>query len=1255
MNTYTNLNAELNLYSPDGKLQLHKDKEAARAYFLENVNPHTMFFHDLEEKIHYMVKHDFWSQEVFDQYDPAFVKRAFKQAYGHKFRFSSFMGAYKFYTSYALRSDDGQTILERYEDRVTMTALFLARGDRKLALSIIDEIVLGRFQPATPTFQNAGKSRAGELVSCFEETALIETSKGLRPIKSIEAGDLVLTHDGSFQMVLGLKESIARDDIVTVKWTAEEGGEVRELRATPEHPILARRGAENGRVISPLRGDGDFADEKKWIAIGDLLPGDFLHLGDGYLGSVVEVGTEGLLKPTPVYNLEVEKNHTYVADGVVVHNCFLLRAGDSLDSIEDTWTASAQLSKIGGGVAIGLSNLRERGAPLKGKEGLAKGVISWMKIYENIFSTVDQLGTRPGAGAVYLSVHHPDIMDFLDCKRENADSLLRIKNLSTGVVIPDVTFELAKKGDDMYLFSPYDVQKEYGIPFDEVDITAKYDEMVNNANIRKKKVSARKLLSQIAELQFESGYPYCLFADNANNANPIEGKIVQSNLCVTGDTMLLTDNGYRRADELFETQEDFDVVSDLRARDRDLNKEGVSIEKSTKMFKTAENAEVFKMTTKEGFSLRATAYHKMFVARGGEVVEVPMGELQEGDKVLVQSGAGTFGKFHNPDLAYIHAVIAADGTIVENTTTAGRLSATARINLYDDKDVFAGKIEETVARILEDCGSLLERQSTLTPKFIEQKTGNNSTRISLHSAPLAKVLSDAGITQENKTSVPDFVRYGDEKTQKAFINGLFQMDATVTGSIKAKTLTIELGSIHFEFLQDIQMMLLNLGIYTRIYKMHDGGPALAPDGKGGQAMYDRQPMYSLRASSRGEVAKLYELVEWRAARRARYEELTANKSSTVRNPTHKYAATVVSVDFDGVEDVYDVTVENGHSIIVNSLVTHNCSEILQSASLSEYDEKTGETLEVGRDISCNLGSLNVYNAMLSEDFGHTIETSMRALTAVSDMTEIHRVPSIRKANNDMHSVGLGQMSLATYFATHGMVYGDEESLDFTNMYFMLVNYWTLVASNKIAKERKASFYGFERSTYATGEYWEPILNEFDLTPRTKKVAKLFADAKIELPTREDWELLRDKVQKTGLWHSYRQAVAPTGSISYITSSSPSILPVTSVIEIRKEGGVGRVYVPAPHLSDENREFYKDAFEVGPHAIIDVYAEATRWVDQGLSCTLHMMEGDTTRELTKAQLYAWKKGLKTLYYVRVRAVASGQLAELNMSECVSCAV
>lgn len=862
MNTYTNLNAELNLYSPDGKLQLHKDKEAARAYFLENVNPHTMFFHDLEEKIHYMVKHDFWSQEVFDQYDPAFVKRAFKQAYGHKFRFSSFMGAYKFYTSYALRSDDGQTILERYEDRVTMTALFLARGDRKLALSIIDEIVLGRFQPATPTFQNAGKSRAGELVSCFEETALIETSKGLRPIKSIEAGDLVLTHDGSFQMVLGLKESIARDDIVTVKWTAEEGGEVRELRATPEHPILARRGAENGRVISPLRGDGDFADEKKWIAIGDLLPGDFLHLGDGYLGSVVEVGTEGLLKPTPVYNLEVEKNHTYVADGVVVHNCFLLRAGDSLDSIEDTWTASAQLSKIGGGVAIGLSNLRERGAPLKGKEGLAKGVISWMKIYENIFSTVDQLGTRPGAGAVYLSVHHPDIMDFLDCKRENADSLLRIKNLSTGVVIPDVTFELAKKGDDMYLFSPYDVQKEYSIPFDEVDITAKYDEMVNNANIRKKKVSARKLLSQIAELQFESGYPFCLFSDNANNANPIEGKIVQSNLC---------------------------------------------------------------------------------------------------------------------------------------------------------------------------------------------------------------------------------------------------------------------------------------------------------------------------------------------------------------------------------------------------------SEILQSASLSEYDEKTGETLEVGRDISCNLGSLNVYNAMLSEDFGHTIETSMRALTAVSDMTEIHRVPSIRKANNDMHSVGLGQMSLATYFATHGMVYGDEESLDFTNMYFMLVNYWTLVASNKIAKERKASFYGFERSTYATGEYWEPILNEFDLTPRTKKVAKLFADAKIELPTREDWELLRDKVQKTGLWHSYRQAVAPTGSISYITSSSPSILPVTSVIEIRKEGGVGRVYVPAPHLSDENREFYKDAFEVGPHAIIDVYAEATRWVDQGLSCTLHMMEGDTTRELTKAQLYAWKKGLKTLYYVRVRAVASGQLAELNMSECVSCAV
>ncbi|RAG74231.1 ribonucleotide-diphosphate reductase subunit alpha, partial [Burkholderia multivorans] len=111
------------------------------------------------------------------------------------------------------------------------------------------------------------------------------------------------------------------------------------------------------------------------------------------------------------------------------------------------------------------------------------------------------------------------------------DEKIRIKTLSLGVVIPDITFELAKRNEDMYLFSPYDVERVYGIPFSDVDVTEKYEEMVDNASIRKKKINAREFFQTLAEIQFESGYPYIMFEDTVNRANPIDGKIIMSNLC----------------------------------------------------------------------------------------------------------------------------------------------------------------------------------------------------------------------------------------------------------------------------------------------------------------------------------------------------------------------------------------------------------------------------------------------------------------------------------------------------------------------------------------------------------------------------------------------------------------------------------------------------------------------------------------------------------------------------------------------------
>nr|WP_313533738.1 class 1b ribonucleoside-diphosphate reductase subunit alpha [Haematobacter sp.] len=688
----------LNLYDNEGRIRFDADRYAAHKYFLDHVNQNTVFFHSLEEKLDYLVEEGYYEAEVLNQYPPAFLRRIWDAAFARKFRFPTFLGAFKYYTSYTLKTWDGKRYLERYEDRVVMVALALAQGDEDLAMRLMEEVISGRFQPATPTFLNAGKKQRGELISCF-----------------------------------------------------------------------------------------------------------------------------------------------------------LLRIEDNMESIGRSINSALQLSKRGGGVALMLTNLRESGAPIKGIENQSSGVIPVMKLLEDSFSYANQLGARQGAGAVYLNAHHPDILRFLDTKRENADEKIRIKTLSLGVVIPDITFELAKRDEDMYLFSPHDIQKVYGRPFSEISVTEKYREMVDDPRIHKKKIKAREFFQIIAEIQFESGYPYIMFEDTVNRANPVAGRITMSNLC----------------SEILQVNE-------------------------------------------------ASTYHD--------------------------------------DLSYDH---------------------------------------------------------------------------------------------------------------------------------------------------------------------------------------------------------------------------------------------------------------------------------------------------MGTDISCNLGSLNIAATMDGPDFGATVETAIRALTAVSDMSSIDSVPSIRRGNDESHAIGLGQMNLHGYLARERIHYGSEEGIDFTSVYFATILYHAVRASNALARERGQSFKGFENSKYADGSFFDKYTTK-DWLPKTDRVTEIFAG--LPLPTREDWAALRAAVMRDGLYNRNLQAVPPTGSISYINNSTSSIHPIVSKIEIRKEGKIGRVYYPAPFMSNENLEYYRDAYEIGPEAIIDTYAAATEHVDQGLSLTLFFRDTATTRDINRAQIYAWKKGIKTIYYIRLRQMA---LEGTEVQGCVSC--
>ncbi|UMQ50237.1 class 1b ribonucleoside-diphosphate reductase subunit alpha [Bacillus velezensis] len=693
--SYIELNNEI-MIQKDGRFQFEKDLEAVRTYFIDYVNQNTVFFHDLREKLDYLRDNDYYETEFLDAYTFDEIKAVYQAAYAHKFRFPSFMSAFKFYNDYALKTNDGKKILERYEDRASIVALFFAGGDAAKAIEYVNLIMRQEYQPSTPTFLNAGRKRRGELVSCF-----------------------------------------------------------------------------------------------------------------------------------------------------------LLEVGDSLNDIERAVGISMQLSKVGGGVSLNLSKIRAKGEAIKGIENVTKGVVGVMKLLDNAFRYADQQGQRQGSGAAYLNVFHADIHDFLDTKKISADEDVRVKTLSIGVVIPDKFIELAREDRPAYVFYPHTVYKAYGKHLDEMDIGEMYDQLVDNPAVRKDKIDARKLLEKLAVLRSESGYPYIMFEGNVNaeHANSHVSKVKFSNLC---------------------------------------------------------------------------------------------------------------------------------------------------------------------------------------------------------------------------------------------------------------------------------------------------------------------------------------------------------------------------------------------------------SEVLQASQVSEYTDY-GEEDEIGLDISCNLGSLNVANVMANGNFESIVKLSVDALTRVSETSNIKNAPAVARANREMRSIGLGAMNLHGYLAQNGIAYESEEARDFANVFFALVNYWSLVRSMELAKETGSTYEGFEGSTYADGSYFDKYVVE-DFRPKTEKVAKLFEG--VEIPKRIDWVRLEANVMLHGLYHSYRLAIAPTGSISYVQSATASVMPIMERIEERTYGN-SKTYYPMPGLSPQNWFFYKEAYDMDMFKVVDMIATIQQHVDQGISFTLFLKDTMTTRDLNRIDLYAHHKGIKTLYYARTK--------DTTQEGCLSCAV
>lgn len=267
----------------------------------------------------------------------------------------------------------------------------------------------------------------------------------------------------------------------------------------------------------------------------------------------------------------------------------------------------------------------------------------------------------------------------------------------------------------------------------------------------------------------------------------------------------------------------------------------------------------------------------------------------------------------------------------------------------------------------------------------------------------------------------------------------------------------------------------------------------------------------------------------------------------------------------------------------------------------------------------------------------------KALTAVSDMTIIPNAPTVKKANDELHSVGLGAMNLHGYLAKNKIAYESAEAKEFARTFFMMLNYYSIEKSMEIAKEKGETFKDFDKSDYANGTYFAKY-ETTDYSPVTEKVQQLFEG--IHIPTKEDWTSLKEQVQKNGLYNSYRLAIAPTQSISYVQNATSSVMPIVNQIESRTYANA-TTYYPMPYLSKDTFWYYKSSYDMNQFKLIDLIAEVQEHIDQGISTILYVNSDISTRELARYYIYAHKKGLKSLYYTRTR--------KLSVEECVACTV
>ncbi len=900
--------------------------------------------------------------------------------------------------------------------------------------------------------------------------------------------------------------------------------------------------------------------------------------------------------------------------------------------------------------------------------------------------------TRKGAIAVYLESWHIDILAFLDLKKNSGEERKRTHDLFPALWINDLFMKRLEEDGVWTLFDPYlvsDLTEVYGEEFEK-----KFIEYEKNESIPKERIKAKELWKKILVSYFETGSPFLCFKDSANRANPNNhsGIIRSSNLCVSGDTRLHTQYGLVKAKDLEENYGEILATYDFRT-DGDAKNLGVGVAKALKMFKTKESADVYEVVTKDGYKIKSTMWHEYYIKRDKSIQKKKLQEIKVGDKLLIQSSKGQFGVDGDYDLGFLMGLVTGDGTFAINQE---KNYSIAYVDLYNDDIALGEMVHKQIEKTIEKYYSLLPKAhkkefKNIYPKEIQHS--ENSKKIRFSNIRLGRIFDEQfGFNAKTKLEVPETIFKGKEECVKGYLQGLFIADGTINkiANDGIPTFSIQLASISKKLLEDVQILLTNFGIRSKISKMRDESEEAFEyttvdniDKK-----YGSKALYRLNINGANATKFIYD-IGFIGKKQIKALEIILERENLgyyESNKKEKFFVEIKEIKYIGKEDVYDTTQLLNHSLIFNGLVTGNCTEIMQNTEPNHYlirlefedgdvalynesdevktdlgvikeakkisalDSINGKRVFIvekekidGMSAVCNLASVNLSKINSREDIERVVPTAIRMLDNVIDLN-FYPLKKVKVTNLKTRAIGLGVMGEAQMLAENQIEWGSFDHFIKIDEIMEALSYSAISSSSKLAIE-KGKYQLYDGSNWSKGIF--PI----DLANRE---ALKVIDRGGLFGFNYDWDSLREEVKQNGMRNGYLMAIAPTSSISILVGTTQSVEPIFKKKWFENNLS-GLIPVTAPNLNLDTWRYYTTAHEIDQKIIVKAGAIRQKWIDQAQSLNIFIsLDKASGKYLHEIYTLAWRLGVKSTYYLRSESPEANknEIADRSV-ECDSC--